>query len=92
MQAGLDSLGAVELRNAVRGHFSIEIPATLAMDYPTIEAMAAYIGTLLPSRDPPPQAHLANALAPAYQDNSTTLATDIITIAAKYPGAERDGA
>lgn len=43
LQAGLDSLGAVELRNAVVAEFSINVPPTLAFDYPSISALAAFI-------------------------------------------------
>jgi len=45
MQAGLDSLGAVDFRNAVSGAFAMDIPATAAFDYPTIAALAAYISS-----------------------------------------------
>ena len=43
LQAGLDSLGAVEFRNAVSAAFAIDIPATAAFDYPTIASLAAHI-------------------------------------------------
>ena len=42
-QAGLDSLGAVELRNAVSSHFGVVCPATMAFDYPTAAALAAFV-------------------------------------------------
>ncbi len=42
-EASLDSLGAVELRNALNQHFDIELPATLAFDHPSINAIAQYI-------------------------------------------------
>ena len=45
MQAGLDSLGAVEFRNAVSGAFAMDTPATAAFDYPTIAALATYISS-----------------------------------------------
>ena len=37
MEAGLDSLAAVELRNAVAARFGAAMPATLALDYPTLK-------------------------------------------------------
>ena len=52
MAAGLDSIGAVELRNAVGAAFAVELPATVAFDYPTVEALAAYVaGQQLESTD-----------------------------------------
>ncbi|KAK9803914.1 hypothetical protein WJX72_004698 [[Myrmecia] bisecta] len=50
MEAGLDSLGAVELRNSIASHFSVDLPATLMFDYPTTSAIAAFIGAQLSSR------------------------------------------
>ena len=43
LQAGLDSLGAVELRTAIGSAFGLELPSTFAFDYPTQAAMAAYV-------------------------------------------------
>lgn len=44
MNAGLDSLGVPQLQKELAAAFDdIEIPASLAIDYPTIESMAAYI-------------------------------------------------
>ena len=43
MEAGLDSIGAVELRNAVSTSFGIELLATATFDYPSADALARYI-------------------------------------------------
>ena len=46
-QAGLDSLGAVELRSAISARFAIDAPATLAFDYPTVAALVGFVAALL---------------------------------------------
>lgn len=43
MEAGLDSIGAVELRNSVSTKFGVELPATVAFDYPTIQDVARFL-------------------------------------------------
>ena len=47
MEASLDSLAAVELRNALSESFNVELPATLAFDHPSIRAMSNYIFSLI---------------------------------------------
>ncbi len=49
VQAGLDSMGAVELRSAMSQHFSVQLPATVAFDYPTPAALADCIASRLPA-------------------------------------------
>ncbi|GBG00647.1 type I polyketide synthase, partial [Raphidocelis subcapitata] len=49
MAAGLDSLGAVELRNALEGRLGVALPATLIFDYPTVSAIQDYISARLGS-------------------------------------------
>jgi hypothetical protein len=43
MEAGLDSLGAVELRASLETKFAVEMPATVTFDYPTISSLATFI-------------------------------------------------
>jgi hypothetical protein len=50
MEAGLDSLGTVELRNALGDHFQIDLPATFVFDYPSAAAVAEAVAQLLTQR------------------------------------------
>ena len=45
MEAGLDSLGAVDLRNALSNAFGVELPPTATLDYPTVDALAKFIAS-----------------------------------------------
>ena len=45
--AGIDSLGAVELRNEIGRRAGCELPGTLVYDYPTSTAIAAYLADRL---------------------------------------------
>ncbi len=47
MAAGLDSLGAIELRDSIQESFGIQLAPTLAMDFPTVDAICAHLITLM---------------------------------------------
>lgn len=49
MEAGLDSLAAVELRNALSTAFSIQLPVAFVFDHPTAAAMAAFLDAQTPA-------------------------------------------
>jgi acyl carrier protein len=51
-ELGLDSLMAVELRNALSTNLSIELPATLLFDYPTLVGLANYLSPRLIAQEP----------------------------------------
>ena len=49
MSSGLDSLGAVELRNTLEAALGVSLPGTLVFDYPTSEAIALLAEGLMTS-------------------------------------------
>ena len=61
MEAGLDSLGAVELRNALGSRFG-DLPATLVFDYPTVDALSSYLADRIAQAEP---SQPSQAAAPA---------------------------
>ena len=50
MEAGLDSLGAVDLRSSLSAAFSLELPATVIFDYPTAAGLARWLQSQLVRR------------------------------------------
>jgi 3-oxoacyl-(acyl-carrier-protein) synthase/acyl carrier protein len=47
MDAGLDSMSSVQLRNKLGSDLGMMLPATLVFDYPSVSALAAYLATLI---------------------------------------------
>ena len=45
MEAGLDSIGSIEFRNKIVATVGIDLPPTVAFDYPSILSMAEYISS-----------------------------------------------
>ena len=87
LQAGLDSLGAVELRNAISGEFSLSVPATLAFDYPTAAALADFIisevqqsSTELPVR---------HDLSTSRNVDGSQETSEVLAIGCRYPGGAK---
>ncbi|MBB4679599.1 acyl transferase domain-containing protein/acyl carrier protein [Crossiella cryophila] len=73
-ELGFDSLTAVELRNQLAAATGLALPATLAFDYPSINALAAHVAAEL---DPPGSAQPAPARAAHEDDEAELLAADV---------------
>jgi acyl transferase domain-containing protein/acyl carrier protein len=56
VDAGMDSLLAVELRNALQRAVGVALPATVAYDHPTVRAIATHIATLVAASSTSPAA------------------------------------
>lgn len=68
MEAGLDSIGAVELRSLLGTAFGTELPATLTFDYPTTAALAGYLAAR--TRTLPDEARSAGTALHTVQSSS----------------------
>ena len=91
MAAGLDSLGMVEVRNALQSRLGLQLPSTLLFDYPSIDAISIYISQQLAIQPPgAPEAaqalltHHPSMLSMPQQDRAQTqamLVTAMVTAA-----------
>lgn len=91
MEAGLDSLSAVELRNTLGAHFKIEVPATLTFDYPSVSALAAFLAHQTATSGAMRRGTVLDvlsgaALAGAHASSALAQTSDIVGLACRYPG------
>lgn len=93
MQAGLDSLAAVDLRRELIAVFGLDADAlspTLVFDYPSVEAIAEHLLPLLPlsppTSPPPPDAAL---LGSAHMQSGAGLVADNGPAWLRLVGAQR---
>ena len=95
-QSGLDSLGAVELRDAISSKLSISLPATVVFDYPTPAALAAHVAALLAVRHTAvavqPRSTGVSQLSMPERHRTVSASIELVGVACRYPGAEASGA
>jgi len=98
--------GAVELRNALQDSFSVDLPASLALDYPTAAAIAAHIASMLPqsmsavcpAAEAVPQRQravdnqLRRRVAAPQRNPSPPMSSVIVGLSARFPGPAADAA
>ncbi|NGO73282.1 type I polyketide synthase, partial [Streptomyces boncukensis] len=77
---GFDSLTAVELRNRLSAASGLRLPATLAFDYPTPDALAGYLSTQLAGQPRPAGGQAAAATA------ATDEPVAIVAMTCRFPG------
>ncbi|MEU8953160.1 SDR family NAD(P)-dependent oxidoreductase [Streptomyces sp. NPDC048518] len=80
---GFDSLTAVQLRNRLSAASGLRLPATMAFDHPTPDALAAYLCTRL-SGDTRAAAPTTRAALSSSTTTDDPIA--IVAMACKYPG------
>ena len=51
MEAGMDSMSSMELRKRLSANFKLELPATVAFDFPSIHTLAGHISSQLSSKE-----------------------------------------
>lgn len=87
--------GAVELRNSLGEKYNIELPPSLALDFPTASAIATHIASLIgPSKAVVSSNYSSkhsdwdprSAVWTARLDRADTDATAIVGMSARYPG------
>ena len=71
MEAGLDSLGAVELRNSLATRFATDLPATLIFDFPTVSALAQHLASSHTQEDSAEPAYVGNSTVVRFLPNAT---------------------
>jgi acyl transferase domain-containing protein/acyl carrier protein len=67
---GLDSIMAIDLRTRLAFVLDTDLPATIAIDYPSVSVLTGFLADLLSSRDPP--AVPAPPAAPAWSGANAT--------------------
>ncbi|MFD0312575.1 SDR family NAD(P)-dependent oxidoreductase, partial [Streptomyces sp. NPDC127119] len=82
-ELGFDSLAGVELRNRLNRTTGLRLPTTAVFDHPSTQALADYLGSLVPGSDPAPtESGTRTPALGTYADEPIA----IVGMACRYPG------
>lgn len=95
MDSGVDSIGMMELRNALATRFALTLPATVAYDHPSPAALARFFAEHI-SNNMPAATHLSGRQFEAYAPGTTAGQghAGVVGMACRFPSLEsrHDGA
>lgn len=93
MEAGLDSLAAVELRNELSTRLGVDLSATVVFDYPTISALSRHIAaSAATAAVATQQLHSSSFVLASHNTQAEGVCTDLVGLSCRYPSAVHEAA
>ncbi|KAL8453644.1 hypothetical protein Emed_000779 [Eimeria media] len=87
-ELGIDSLGAIEFRDAIQAALNVRLSATVLFDHPSIEALTNFLLTEVGDTEPAEAASVIDE-APLMEDVSG-FGTAVVGMACRFPGSSND--
>lgn len=89
MEAGIDSLSAVELRNELGTRFGVTMPATVMFDYPTVNSLAGFVASRTQPTQQVARPTAEHAVVSSQDGTREAPAFAVYGISCRYPGSVR---